>query len=359
MIDSILPWPNYQVTANAGFDTRILFDFMMNGDPAAALWRSHLPPPIADTVKTYWVRYWPQALALAQSDGAKFQDWSSWCPGLVELCNLMLREHLTAKIESPLKGPWRKVLQQAGIPADRATLNLIKKMEKNAISHVGLDTLRAILSDRRKVRLMRHVPRFGQAELALIGGIPDNDISLNLLQMLKQPGVPALDDHVLDLYRNVTNLRKLLRLQPVWPYRGVKLSRQQLREAIARLEMQVTNGSTTKFDFPAPPMSGVLLDGFVIEPLTSIDAIVLEAEQMQNCLKVYIPQILSGQHFAYRMLEPERCSVLLIGKAKNWEPMEIRAYNNENPEDETVRLILNWCSCYPSAGTLNPPIVPF
>lgn len=353
-------WPNFKLTQNKGEDIQMIYAVLMDQTNTARSWRSHMPPPIEATIKSYAVKYWPEALVLAQADSARFQDWSHWCPALIEICIRLLRDPETPADPQMIKRGWRTVLAAADLSTDRATLKILCKSKQHAVAAVGLPLMRSLLGDRRKRKVLQHCPELELESLRLLHDVAAEDVDLNLLSMVRQPPAPCLRDGVYYQYQAVCRLRQWLGQKPYWPYHGVRISRDRLRQAVGRLEAKVMKmRDSDDFALPTPPFAMCAHGDFLIEPLSTVPETRHEATEMHHCLVSYLPHILSGKNYAYRILRPQRCTVLLEKLSDRWLLAEIRAADNAIPNQKTQQLIFDWLGLGPSDHIEMETIIPF
>jgi hypothetical protein len=354
-------WTHYRLNRSQADNTRIVLGLLLDQTPQARLWRSHIPPPVEATIRRFHVRFWPEALVLAQARPAQFQDWFTWCPALLEMCICLLREPMAPAQPQLFPAGWQAVLKAAELPADRAMLHVLLKLDLHATVLVGLSAIRAVLRDRRKVQLLRHCDSMIDLEaLRLLHAVPGEDIDANLLRMLTQPPAPSMHDSVLEQYLAVCRLRQWLGRKPFWPYRGVRISRDRLRLAVAKLEEQISKVPLAAgYGLPPAPLEGCADDDFAIEPLRTVASVREEAATMHNCLASYLPHILAGNQFAYRLLRPQRCTVLLSKIGDRWLLAEMRAFENSIPDEAAQKLVLDWAGLDPEDRVALEAIIPF
>jgi len=63
---------------------------------------------------------------------------------------------------------------------------------------------------------------------------------------------------------------------------------------------------------------------------------------MSNCIMTYAHSIIEGKHYAYRMLHPERATILLRRNPGDWYPVEIRCHENGYASAEAIDLVHRW-----------------
>jgi hypothetical protein len=107
----------------------------------------------------------------------------------------------------------------------------------------------------------------------------------------------------------------------------------ELDSALARLDKEALPST---FSCPLP----ITQPGLAITPLTSIEAIEREAQEMQHCLTNYTGRIARFRdHFAYRVDAPERGTVLIERQHERWRVTEARGLRNRKLRPETIALV--------------------
>ena len=90
--------------------------------------------------------------------------------------------------------------------------------------------------------------------------------------------------------------------------------------------------------FPPPPLPG----NKSVVPLDS-PAMVLEEGKMQHyCVAPYMDKISVGRNYFYRVLAPERATLLLVCSGGIWFIERISAACNKSVSSETKRAAIEW-----------------
>lgn len=91
--------------------------------------------------------------------------------------------------------------------------------------------------------------------------------------------------------------------------------------------------------FPPPPIPGTA----DIQPLTSPLDLAQEGRDQHHCVSLYGDLVRDGKHFAYRVLAPERCT-LMIRKmpGSRWTISEVRAACNASVKCMTLLRLHEW-----------------
>ena len=68
----------------------------------------------------------------------------------------------------------------------------------------------------------------------------------------------------------------------------------------------------------------------------------------------YARDIARGELYAYRMLQPERLTIMLRRTRRGWDISEVKGPQNREPGAESIKLIREWLSSKSAdAGTLR------
>ena len=112
---------------------------------------------------------------------------------------------------------------------------------------------------------------------------------------------------LVDVVCDLSSRRELHGWEP-WPYRNMILTWEQLLRAYNNFFKKTNHFPET---FPKPPVYGVTDENYHIEALTSLTALKRESREMANCTEDYAGPIAYGKSYAYRLLIPERATVML------------------------------------------------
>ena len=91
---------------------------------------------------------------------------------------------------------------------------------------------------------------------------------------------------------------------------------------------------------PPPPLPGT----DKIQPIDSVRELLLEGQIMHHCVGSYIENVLSGDWYIYRIMEPERATlgILLDDMAGIWAVAQLKSYSNSTPSADVVELVYEW-----------------
>jgi hypothetical protein len=179
--------------------------------------------------------------------------------------------------------------------------------------------------------------------------LPYEYLDANLLKLRITDITPPLDPSVAALVEEIAHYRQVTRAFPYWPFRGQKVSLQKLIQTRESLELRLALGEDCKRKpLPNPPLSPIKTQKIEIQALSSVRALWREGEAMGNCVMTYAKPILSGTHYAYKMLSPVRATILLVKREDDWFPAEIRTYRNAHADAEIIDLVHAWAGTIPS-----------
>lgn len=91
-----------------------------------------------------------------------------------------------------------------------------------------------------------------------------------------------------------------------------------------------------------PPVSGTL----DIEAIKNGEELSLEGRKMGHCISSYCVSIYAGNNYVYRVLRPERGTLLLANKDGYWSIEEFRLAKNKSPRKESWDCVRNWHDSY-------------
>lgn len=248
----------------------------------------------------------------------------------------------------------RELLQQVGIPAGSALPRLLRKIPAWSLD---LMTSAALADAVQKPDLVRlsHLPIVTGPVLQLaskpmLAWVTDRflrellDLSLTESRHLacwESPSQRAVDE--LTAFAELWNAHG-----PDVPLRidsiaGLGRQLGTFYAALHRAELGERAGEA----LPPPPLPG----NDDIEPITTIGALVDEAERQRHCVGTYVMSIQNGRRAIYRVLRPERATLSLHCHNGRWAIEELRAKANARVRPETEAAVRAWFSAALPPGT--------
>ncbi len=96
-------------------------------------------------------------------------------------------------------------------------------------------------------------------------------------------------------------------------------------------------------EFPAPPIAGIE----TIQPLDTPNELINEAGRLFNCALDYWREIISGKRYLYRLLAPERVTILLVREETRWALEELAGMRNRAVSSKSRRVVEEWLARQP------------
>lgn len=253
--------------------------------------------------------------------------------------------------------PRCEIMGWLGFPATRAAANVVGKVRTTELTIEDCLRLRTLLTARGGPRKwLNHLHAVNHEVIRILA-----DPSLArlvsfafLADIPKAAYASSISETLLETAVLVAALRpfyvRAVRLglgQALWPVTSVDhllCLRGASQEAVILGIPEPVPPQYAELAFPEPPVSCANPPpGLRIEPLTSIDDLNKEAAEQHNCLMIYGPGIATGCSYAYRVLAPERASVLVLRDADGyWAIADIKATGN-GPVSKKTRFLVAEC----------------
>ena len=346
---TIRAWPDFYTLGDDSDINRLLSDLLNSGDPVAMLWRAKIPVKVLEMFQCFPNCLLRGLLETAQLNPNKFMQLADHCPALVALMALQSAQKQTDRDLDRLQIYAQKRsmrLQLLGLPPTQEAYRILSKLTILDCYPVQLEQLKHALHCKSKRKLLRHLPQITAETLNTLQ-LESDYLDTHLLSLQTTDLLPQQCNCVADICKEISQFRQALGRFPAWPYKGKGLSLHQLIQSRNKLELELALGVGTRHvRFPKPPLKGIQSSKLRIEPLSSVRDLFHEGNSMQNCIVSYARHTLAGTHYAYKMAYPERATILMVKRADDWYPVEIRTIRNGYPKAGTVDLIHTW------AGTI-------
>ncbi|WPJ95145.1 hypothetical protein SH580_17105 [Coraliomargarita algicola] len=222
--------------------------------------------------------------------------------------------------------------------------SFIKTLSKIPIEHAytyQIQSLRELWAISSKRRLLQHLPTITGENFWLLTCFPPIlDPAIHRLAAIE----PQFEEYsIREIVSELANRREMACLQH-WPYRNCLHSWPQLLRAYNKFLHKTNHVLET---FAQPPIDGVEDEGFEIMPLKSRTALRREATEMSNCIESFAVQIGLSENYAYKLILPERATVLIKCDRRQWRIEEAMIVANARAvRPETMKLLRNWIRNY-------------
>jgi hypothetical protein len=349
---TLRPWPDFTVVGgDADAAYRIVAELLESEDTFAQLWRGKIPDQVLRTIQKYPRCLWRDLLEVSQLHPDYFLQWSQHCPALIASMAAHEAERHTDRDLDRIHAFYRgrnERLKVLNLPATREVYRILAKVPIEDCHPQQLEQLHAAVKDKAHRRLLRHLDTITTETLDTLQ-LPIEYLDANLLKLRINDLTPPLDLSVAALVEEIAHYRQVTRAFPYWPFRGQKVSLRKLVQTKESLELRLALGEDCKRKLlPKPPLSSIKSSKVDIQALTSVRALWREGDAMGNCVMTYAKTILSGTHYAYKMLSPERATILLVKREEDWYPIEIRTTRNAYADTKIVDIVHAWAGTIPS-----------
>lgn len=339
------PWPRFRISGLPVELPKRLHLLLTSSEPISSQWRKNIPEDVLKALQKYNIQLLPQLIPVAQLDPEKFVDWANFCPALIVLA-LQEGRHRgevdDEKVFRLMHFGWRTVLIERGWPPNRSTIRILQKIKPVCETDLLLGQLRMHVLNSQKLRLIRHLRKIDAAIVDTLH-LEDEILSVRLLELASKRSGLIHAHSLRELCEQIMHFRRQVRRFPMWPYRHGQLSEETLYHAEQLIMMhQSMKSLSCEIQFPKPPFEAFKSSRFEVRPIRTPNELYQEGLSMRNCLPGYAARIASGSHCAYRVIRPERATLLLFKNQKRWVPSQIKAIANSNPKASTVKLVQAW-----------------
>ena len=238
-----------------------------------------------------------------------------------------------------IKDPRRSILGWLGFPASKSAVRIVAKIDVERMSVEHCLTLRDLLFNESTACTLRHLP-------VLCDGVVDVLAEQRFRCLVPHAVLEELchrkdDDIITGLIGEVLQLAAYhdFRLRPFFCCDSVIVTVEHLRSLEGALKPE-WHRHYEDIIFPDPPITVPLYSqppGILIEPIRSPRELFDEAMTQHNCVFDRLEWVESGDAAIYRVLQPERATVLLRRSGDGiWVISEFRAARNRPVRRETL-----------------------
>lgn len=316
---------------------------LVEQDLACAAWRASIPTEILKLLQGFTDCH-AELIEMAQAVPAIFVRWARSNPAFTVLAatywTYRSADHVP-NIEARIS-LWenlnpRDILHHTRCEPSKSFLKVLRKIPSEHCYDFVISRLREQWQIPEKKRLLRHLKRITMETTWLLSCFPP----------LLDPGIHALassaprhnEFHVGHIVGDLTTRREIQGLAP-WPYRNRIHSWEQLLAAYDRF-LHKTKHVPERFE--PPPIDGVETERIKIQAITSRTALGVEALEMENCIGDYLAQIYQNECYAYRLLSPERATVLIDRRLGRWSIAQaMLKANKRQVRSKTWNQLIDW-----------------
>jgi hypothetical protein len=328
------------------FEPRLWDARVLEGKDAWAAWLDRIPPKVWQTVAPFPSRHW-ELLAFLARGGDPALDLCLANPALAFAlaCNWRFRRPGEARPLDLALGFLGKgcrqveALEYLGFPATEAARRALAKVALPSLTAGLLLTLRKLLVQPDRARLLAHLPVLNHAVVTVVAHHEfcrmvrpsllleacQKDPSCRRFWWLYRLGdLASLTDRIGGPEALPTNLRSLAEIQR----RHDRMVQDHQREK--------AEGSLVQFG--PPPLPGN--DQF--QPITDSWQLFSEGQEMSHCVFTFKAKVVGGTHYFYKVMQPQRATVLIHKEAGRWVLNDLRGPHNAIPGRPTKAAVEEW-----------------
>lgn len=287
-------WPNFKAVDSNRIGGLWRAHFLRHAltaeDLSCAAWRAPIPTEILRLVQDY-VDCHAELLEMAQAVPDIFVRWAKWNPAFTLLAATYWTYRSASRVPDieTRKSYWenldpRDILQHTRCDASKSFLRALGKIAPGHCYDYVVSRLREQWQIPEKRRLLRHLQKITMETTWLLGCFP-----------------PFLDPG-------------LHRLASDEPY------------------------------FDEFHLGHIVAD---LSNRREIRGIFREGAEMKNCSASYVRLVAQGTHYLYRLLRPERATVLFIRRPEDWYPIQAKSYENGAVQESTLRALHTFAGTLP------------
>jgi len=328
----------------------LLLAELIPADAARQAFEDAIPEPIRVAVARFEDRHWHLLSMVGRCDGAL--DLLHSTPALAYglASNWVFHRPAVQRpmraARSLLKRKQTEILAWLGFPGTKAVRNILRKLTYEAIVVGRLLYLRRCLHDLECRKLLAHLPVIGPGTIRVVSDEP-------LRRAMAPSALAGLarNDQLMTGVANAYTLRDTLRMaESLGQDRTLRFTTlEQMLEVHDMMvertnrayeERLVTEGHPDLRTFARPPVPGT--DDIV--PLDDERKLIEEGLAQHHCIASYAEEVAEGDAYVYRMLRPERATVLLRRGRGAWYVAEVRGPHNREPMPATQDVLDRWLS---------------
>jgi hypothetical protein len=346
------PWPNFRPLGSSLLGglwrAHFLREILCSDDLSCAVWRAPIPPEILR-----FLRQFPEChcelIAMAQTMPDHLVRQSKLNPALTLIAAAYWQFRKLGKVPSIEERTtlWEnldadQLLSYCRLPDTNSFLRTLAKIQIEHAYLYRIDSLRNHWQVPKKRKLLQHLPVITGENLWLLSCFPP--ILDPAIHQLAAREPEHEEFSILEVISDLSNRRELAGMDS-WPYRNRIHSWPQLLAAYNRF-LRKTHCVVEVF--PPPPIGEFEDEEMHIVPLKSRTALGQEGKAMLNCIECYSAECSYLKHYAYRLLRPERATVLIKRQYRHWiiEEAMIRA-NERQVRSATMKLLCRWVRTTP------------
>lgn len=332
-LESYTAWPNFKPikAENLGglWRTSHLRDALNLDDLSCAAWRAPIPREILISLQKFPECH-AELLEMAQAAPEIYMQMVKWNPALTLIASTYwtFRSHGDAPPIQDRIIVWENsdpddLLQFTRMEFSKSFIRALSKISHGDATHFIIRALREHWQIPEKRRLLQHLKEIKVENAWLLSCYPS----------ICDPGIHHLASNtfrfqeytILEIVIKLSNHRESNNWE-AWPYRNKIHSWAQLLGAYNKFLKKINHVQET---LPRPPVDGIEEEDFHVVPIKSRAALHRESSEMANCIEGLVMEIHNCEAYAYKLLKPERATVLIKRRSGRWSISEAMIAGNE------------------------------
>ncbi len=318
--------------------------------PAVRAWLDQLPREVVYQLSLFsqgFNRYTLNALWLISSDRYAYQLFMS-SPnlfGIVLFCADMNSWNIE-QVPALIGKKRGEILQACGLRAERPVLKIIDKLQLDQFDRTVWNDFRHVLN-LQGYKVMSHMEYIDRHMISLAEE-HEKLVSLGLLakRLFRPENWEITPRRLSDLSNGLwmldepSDLEKFFNRSKSHDLHAWALSLLE-RRAVKRERQRRKKMVEEAIEYPRPPIQG----DEAIHPIVNSRELFDEGEQMNHCIVRYHDEIMSGDYYAYKMVEPERATLgVSIEGPGSYKIDQIALAGNDDPSAQTLFRADQWLS---------------
>jgi hypothetical protein len=243
----------------------------------------------------------------------------------------------------------KDILDYFGFPGKETTVKILAKIVHKSIKNKVLFTLRKNLREKPDLlRTLSFYSKHNESSLYILNSDLIKVFHSNFIDQIAQGKLGMNRHYFFHLVKDIKRMQAVLAENNVPPKTllfkssfDVELLHDELMNSINSFQSKSQN-----YVFPDSPLPDVKNQDLHIESIKNSAMLYAEGKEMNHCIYSYCDELKKGDHFAARMLHPQRLTLFFRKDSKRCRLLEVRGKNNALPKNELLTLIDQWLSEY-------------
>jgi len=239
----------------------------------------------------------------------------------------------------------KDILDYFGFPRKEATVKLFAKIEHRSLKNKVLFTLRKNLREKPDLlRTLSFYSKHNESSLYILNSELSKVFHSSFIEQIAQGKLGMNRHHFFHLVKDIKRMQTVLAEHNV-PSKTL-LFKSRFDVGFLHDELMDTINSfqskSQNFIYPAGPLPDIKDQRLHIESIKNSAMLYAEGKEMNHCIYSYNDELKKGDHFAVRMLRPERLTLFIRKDNGRCTLLEVRGRNNSLPKNEILTLIDQW-----------------